>query len=347
MGTQKPLLSVIISSFNRSDLLIRNLKMMLQCKSESLEFIVCDNGSSDSTWESLTQIEDPRVIKKRNPCNYGFDNFWLVSFDANAKYFMFLNDRDYISCPDLEAVCRQLEQIGTVDFISCDRGTYEIGYYPWEDAVALYFQSRHPGTLIYNTAFCRCVLKRGIIARCLETEQPQYANNYLVFQLLLHVKRVYAYSNFMIVQPDNREAIKKERKEYYGCVYLSLEYRVREYYDWLAYAGKFDKSERVRKILEAIYRDSLKTVTTEYYYSLHIPGFKERNGCEDLRAAQWFSNGLRFCREFYRSPLLPYPDMKRYILSTTLTELLKSLKIISMEPFKRFKRFCEKEFCRL
>lgn len=343
----EPILTIIISSYNRSHLLIRNLKLMLHCKADNVEFIVCDNGSSDDTWEKLLSINDPRLIKKRNLKNYGFDNFWLVSFDVYTRYFMFLNDRDYISCTDLEALCKRLEKIEIVDFISCDRGNYETGYYPWIDAVTLYFQSRHPGTLIYNANFCKRVLKKDIILKCLEESKPQYANNYLVFQLLLYVKHVYAYSKFMIIQPDDRESIRKMRKEYYSGVYLSLEYRVQEYYDWLIYAKKFKENERTRRILEAIYKDSLKTVTIEYYYSLRIPGFKKRNDCEDLKVSQWFINGIQFCRKVYKKSLLLYPDMKDYILFTTMAELSKAAKNICLEPLRKIRRFCEKELCRL
>lgn len=340
----RPILSVIISTHDRRELLIGNLCRMLRVGSDDIEFIVCDNGSTDDTWSELSKLSDPRLKKLRNTENYGFDNFWLTSFAANAPYFMFINDRDYICCPDLEWICEQLRQIEQVDLVSCDRGDFAVGYYPWKDAITLYFQSRHPGTLIYSSGFCRRVLKKEVFLEYLTTGRPQCANNYLVFQLLLNVTRIYALSTFLIVQPENREEIKKQRKEYYGSVYISPEYRIRDYHDWLAYAKGFSDNERTGCILRAIYKDSLRTVTLEYFYSLRIPRFRERNDCKQLRAGQWFANGIRFCREFYRFPSLPDPDMRRFFLRETAVRLLKTAMYVSLEPARMLKRTFRKGF---
>jgi len=44
----------------------------------------------------------------------------------------------------------------------------------------------------------------------------------------------------------------------------------------------------------AIYKDSIMTVTWEYYFSLKIPGMAERNGYRGHRPEEWKKNGILF-----------------------------------------------------
>ena len=111
-------LSILISTYRRKELLQRNLEEMLACKDDRVEFILCDNASEDSTWEYMQSIKDSRVHKYRNEKNYGFENFWLISEYASGRYFMFVNDRDYIDPIDIRGLIRQLDSLEHYDFIT-------------------------------------------------------------------------------------------------------------------------------------------------------------------------------------------------------------------------------------
>lgn len=288
------ILSILVSTYNRADIFRKNISKMLECGAENVEFILCDNASTDSTWAVMQEIKDPRVVLLHNSFNYGFDNFWRISFEARGRYFMFVNDRDYISAEDIEILCRNLREIRQVDFISNEKRRYPPGYYGYPDALNIYFQSRHPGTLIYGREFCRKILSLRQIEDYLRDGVPQIANNYLVFQLLLNVENIYVYPRNIIRQPANRERIPQVRKEYYGSTYISLEYRLQEYRDWIAYGTGHINDPRTAAILLAVYRDSLMTVTWEYYMSMNIPGFAKRAHYEDHSANEWIFNGLLF-----------------------------------------------------
>lgn len=312
----KATLTIIISSYNRCELLQKNVNKMLKCESEDVEFIISDNASDDGTWEWMKTISDRRVRIMRNEKNYGFENFWLVSAYVQSAYFMFINDRDYIRPDKIDFFCCLLKKLEVCDFISNEKGNYNIGYYSWKDAINIYFQSRHPGTLIYNTEFANCVIDKKVIRAYLDEGRAEKANNYLVFQILLNVTKVFLYQKNPVNQPLNRERITKVRKEYYSAPYISLEYRSKEYDDWIL-AGLVHLGEsRLKEIMLAIYRDSVMTVTWEYYFSMKIPGFPKRIDYEDHSADEWVKNGFLFYWHVLRNK-----NFKKFHLTKEITDI--------------------------
>lgn len=287
-------LTIIISTYNRCEILKRNLEKMLRSDCTDVEFLICDNASTDDTWKYLQTLNDSRVSVLHNAVNYGFENFWLVSANVKTKYFMFVNDRDYIEPCEIPVISSMLRNIDTVDFVSNEKRDLLPGYYDWKDSLDIYFQSRHPGTLIYNSNFIETYMDRELIKTYLEQGKAALANNYLVFQILLNVRQTYIYGRNPINQPFNRERIPKVRKEYYKDPYIALEYREKEYDDWIIKGLEHMEDSRTRDIMMAIYKDSVMTVTWEYYFSLKIPGMAKRNGYEGHGSEEWKKNGILF-----------------------------------------------------
>lgn len=325
----KIILSIVTSTYNRADLLKQNINAMLKCKDDRVEFIIGDNASTDNTAEYMGTISDDRVRKFYNDQNYGFENFWLLSFHAKGKYFVFVNDRDCINYKEINILINNLCSLSNPDLISNEKISYKKGYYKWKKAADIYFQSRHPGTLIYRTAFCRKVLEQQVIFRHLEKEETGKANNYLVFQLLQNIKNIYVTQRYIIHQPANRERISKVRKEYYVKPYFSLEYRMDEFDDWLKKAKEYPVNDRTRQILLAIMKDSLRTVTYEYYQSMNIPGFARRNYYENHSASEWFMNGIVFTKYILEKKQLDNYGIKlKYITYSFYNILVTYSKII-------------------
>lgn len=321
-------LSILISTYRRKELLQRNLEEMLACEDDRVEFILCDNASEDGTWEYLRSIQDPRVHVYRNKRNYGFENFWLISEYANGRFFMFVNDRDYIDPIDIRGLLKQLNSLGDFDFITHVEGEkYPSGVYLWKDAVNLYFQARHPGYLIYRCGFVKKVLSLERIRRYIENGRPQDANIYLVFSLLLNVEKVHHFPWHIIEQPPNRERIHQVRGEYYEYPYVSPEYRIEEYKDWMKGAESYRGNERTGYILETVYRDALRTVAWEYYFSMKIPGFAERNRYKGHTSGEWFLNLIKFTQGTIALNYV-YFSKKRTMLMYAFECLIETLKNI-------------------
>ncbi|MDE2598239.1 MAG: glycosyltransferase family 2 protein [Rhodocyclaceae bacterium] len=100
--TQKrPLVSIGVPTYNRPDMLDRTLERVCAQTWQELEIIVSDNASTDP--RSAEVIEkwvqrDPRVRAHRQPSNQGpLPNFYFVLQQANAEWFMWAADDDYLA----------------------------------------------------------------------------------------------------------------------------------------------------------------------------------------------------------------------------------------------------------
>jgi glycosyltransferase involved in cell wall biosynthesis len=67
---ENPLVSVIIPTYNRSDILInRSLRSVLQQTYKNLQIIVVGDCCTDNTEQAIKAIQDPRLIFKNRPVN--------------------------------------------------------------------------------------------------------------------------------------------------------------------------------------------------------------------------------------------------------------------------------------
>jgi glycosyltransferase involved in cell wall biosynthesis len=99
MKKEKPKVSIIISTYNRRDLLKRAIKSALNQSFDNLEVIVVDDCSTDKTEELVKNYMalDDRVRYFKTKVNCGFDskpkNIGISK--AKGDYVMFLDDDDF------------------------------------------------------------------------------------------------------------------------------------------------------------------------------------------------------------------------------------------------------------
>ena len=95
----RPLVSIIITSYNRVALLPRSIESVLNQSYPNIEIIVVDDGSKDGTHDYLKTVNDPRISVYIHKANYG-QNASLntgVCF-ASGSYIGF-NDHDDVLLP--------------------------------------------------------------------------------------------------------------------------------------------------------------------------------------------------------------------------------------------------------
>jgi glycosyltransferase involved in cell wall biosynthesis len=90
-----PFFSIVIPTFNRSDLLPYAVESILQQTFEDFEIIICDNCSGDDTPQVAQQFTDPRVTYIQTPRHFVIaDNWEYGRSHATGKLIMMLSDDD-------------------------------------------------------------------------------------------------------------------------------------------------------------------------------------------------------------------------------------------------------------
>ncbi len=126
MAADGPLVSILITTYNRSHLLRRAIDSVLGQDFDDYELVIIDDCSPDDTREVVASINDPRIRYIRNETNVGSkvgDRAILRQFVyelMRGKYFVYLCDDDYWLFPDL--LSRQVEAFRTHDNVAMVMG---------------------------------------------------------------------------------------------------------------------------------------------------------------------------------------------------------------------------------
>ena len=96
--THSPKVSVIISTYNRADLLPRAVNSVLSQTFQDYEIIIVDDCSTDHTQEVIRRFNDPRVRSIRHDRNQHQSTSINTGINhAEGKYIAFLDDDDELS----------------------------------------------------------------------------------------------------------------------------------------------------------------------------------------------------------------------------------------------------------
>lgn len=122
VATTRPLVSVLIPTYNRADYLGDALNSALNQDYPNLEIIVHDDASTDSTLDLLSRYHDPRLKIIRTDDNHGMIGGWnyLASF-AKGKYIKFLASDDLLAPQCVSLLVRAAEAHPDSALITCQR----------------------------------------------------------------------------------------------------------------------------------------------------------------------------------------------------------------------------------
>ncbi|MCM8569202.1 glycosyltransferase [Gramella jeungdoensis] len=109
---QNPLVSIIIPTYNRSELILQTLKSVVGQSFQNWECLVIDDGSTDATKETVLSIKDERIRyfykdhgERSRARNFGLDH-------AKGAYIQFLDSDDLLDERKLELSVSKLEPSG-------------------------------------------------------------------------------------------------------------------------------------------------------------------------------------------------------------------------------------------
>ena len=159
----KPVVSVIMSTFNREHALPTAIESILQQTFEDFEFIIIDDGSTDNTWKLIQSYakKDKRIVPLKNEKNKGLIYSLNRGLDkARGKYIARMDDDDKSVSYRLERQVWAMEEnpdivvLGTAilnaDAVPKRLHSYPLINDPDEIAINTYFSSAlaHPTIMI-------------------------------------------------------------------------------------------------------------------------------------------------------------------------------------------------------
>ncbi|MES2998864.1 MAG: glycosyltransferase family 2 protein [Pseudomonadota bacterium] len=106
-----PLFSIVLTTYNRSQLLPRAIRSVLQQSFTHFELIIVDDCSTDNTQQILSEFSDPRLVTRQHSKNQGVSTARNTGIqNAKGEYLCFLDDDDELFPTFLEEIHNFLEK---------------------------------------------------------------------------------------------------------------------------------------------------------------------------------------------------------------------------------------------
>jgi glycosyltransferase involved in cell wall biosynthesis len=108
MQQRLPLVSVIITSYNRASLIVKTIESALAQDYPNLEIIISDNCSTDDSDAVIRKYTgDPRIRYFRNAENIGMmPNFIKATYElSRGEYLTYVSSDDYLTDPTFVSEC--------------------------------------------------------------------------------------------------------------------------------------------------------------------------------------------------------------------------------------------------
>ncbi len=177
-----PVASVIIPTYNRSNLINEAIDSALRQTFCNFELLVVDDGSTDSTAEVVNKYKDSRIkyFYKQNGGLASARNFGISK--ATGQYIVFLDDDDLLFDNFLQTMIEKLEQNNQYGLAYCrylnvfPDGREEISFGPerfFSGFLTQYYFKKIPDILPSATLFRKSVFEEQLFDEYLRVYEDQ------------------------------------------------------------------------------------------------------------------------------------------------------------------------------
>ena len=323
----KALLTILISTYNREELLLENLKKTLSSIDDRACFVICDNASTDNTWHKLESIKDERAIIYRNERNLDIWNYYYMVSRVSTPFFLFLNDRDCIEPDALSDLLDFIFDHCDFDIIASFKGGMFLKEGEKKDVefFDVFHQANHPGHMIYNTDFWNKNINQNELNDLIVSGDYVKANQYVSFKLMNNIsKGIYRRKNH-ITQPINRDkTVAQKRREVYGkgTAYILPEHQI-DYFDSCSkYLSDEKVSYKTNEYLLSYYRNGIEKIEHEFFGSVRSYDFCVRNNCVGQKPYKWVSNGMKYTSAVLNNSYVKNNKMRMKVVFWFIKSLL-------------------------
>ncbi len=160
-----PIVSVIITSYNREFCIEEAIQSVLNSSFENYELIIVDDSSTDNTQSIILDYSQryQQIRFFKNPQNLGeYENRNLAASYAIGKYIKYLDSDDIMSVDCLEIMVSKMEEnpeaaIGLISYLNESPNLYEGAILPYQ----LYYNFYFKGNLI-NCGPSSTIIRRDV-----------------------------------------------------------------------------------------------------------------------------------------------------------------------------------------
>jgi glycosyltransferase EpsE len=142
-GTQKVKISVLMTAYNNAALIGQTIESVLNQTFKDFEIVICDDNSTDSTWEVISRYAEkyPHIKIYRNEKNIGIAENRNKLLSLAQGTYAAMHDNDDLSLPHrLQTQYEYMEN--NPDVVACgsfleyfdEHGNHSIRTYPSDDA---------------------------------------------------------------------------------------------------------------------------------------------------------------------------------------------------------------------
>lgn len=123
----EPIVSVCISTYNRVELLKLAIESVFSQTYACWELLICDDGSTDGTFDYVSTLKDSRIRYIHHPQNIGKSNNMRSGFEvARGEYFVKFDDDDRLTPEFLAQTVTVLKNFPDIDFVGTDHWVIDI-----------------------------------------------------------------------------------------------------------------------------------------------------------------------------------------------------------------------------
>ena len=117
----EPLVSIIIPTHNRPDILFGTIKNVLNQSWKNTQIIVIDDGILENTTEVVQSLNDDRILYKKTKMNLGCADARKLGVEySNGEFITFLDDDDIWENDYLTNQLKVFNKNPSLDFVVCD-----------------------------------------------------------------------------------------------------------------------------------------------------------------------------------------------------------------------------------
>jgi glycosyltransferase involved in cell wall biosynthesis len=301
------LLSICISTFNRSDKLFKLVNQILLYNGNEIEVVVTDNCSTDDTIARLSEIDDSRLKLVKNSNNIGaIPNYIKAISQGNGAFVIFCTDKDSVVTSGISKIVKYFDQNNFVaagicnldvvlnnDNLYFDRGISGV--------LNLGYLSRHPTGYFFNNKLLKSIITK-----------KDFTNHKFVgffpFEFLITEACLLGQSSILNIPLFNIETLNdvKQIKSYsYSGVqnnlYFFPEERTKMFYKYLNHLKTLTITQKQKRLaIKKIYKDTIALVTISFKKMVqneiicHHYGIKKRK----ISLIHMLYNDLKFSVNF-------------------------------------------------